>query len=272
MKLDLGQAWNTALELMNANRDVILVIAGVFLFLPGLAQALLMPGMNEMAADPENIDAVMAELQALYTEYWWVFVLVAIINTLGTLTLLTLLTDRQRPTVAEALKASGMGILSYIAVQILLILGVSLALGIPVGLAFASGSTALIVIAVIAAIVVGFYLMAKFALVTPVIAIDKILNPLAVLKRSWTLTKGNSIRVFAFLFLLILGMGIVFMVVQGVLAIVFAIIGGEVETIGMAIISSIGGAIFAVVFLAALAGVHRQLSGAAHENISETFD
>ena len=43
MKLDMGRAWSDAIALLRGNQQVILIVAGVFFFLPNLALALLMP-------------------------------------------------------------------------------------------------------------------------------------------------------------------------------------------------------------------------------------
>jgi uncharacterized Tic20 family protein len=271
MKLDMGQAWNSATELLSKNKDVVLIVAGVFLFLPAFALALLVPGLDQTVANPEDADAMIAALSETYQTYWWAFILSAIANTLGTLTLLTLLTDSGRPTVAEALKLGAKGILPYLAAQILIVIVAALVIGFPLGLGIASKVAPLIAVLGFFAIIAFIYLMVKFSLITPVIAIDKIYNPIQVLKRSWALTKGNSIRLFAFFVLLFLAVIVIVLVVQGVLSVVLALVGGQVELIGMAIISSLANTIFAIVILAVLAGVHRQFAGPSAENVSDTF-
>ena len=43
MKLDMGKAWNDAMELLTGNFSVIVAVAGLFFFLPYAAMALLVP-------------------------------------------------------------------------------------------------------------------------------------------------------------------------------------------------------------------------------------
>jgi len=271
MKFDMGQAWNTATGLLSKNKDVVLIVAGVFIFLPTLALNLLVPGLGQPPANPEDTDAIVSALVETYQEYWWAFLASALIQAVGTLALLTLLTDTSRPTVGEALKQGGYGILPYLGTQILLGLGTALVIGLPIGVAVSSRSPALITILAFVAIPAAFYVLIKTVLITPVIAIEKIYNPVRIIKRSWTLTSGNSLRLLGFFALIIIAMGILFMVINGILSVVLAAIGGQIQMIGVAIVSGGLNTVFAVIMLAVLAGVHRQLSGAATEDASDTF-
>ena len=271
MKLDMGQAWNSATELLGKNKDVVLIVAGVFIFLPTLALNLLVPGLEQPPANPEDTDAIVSALVETYQNYWWAFLASALVQAVGTLALLTLLTDTSRPTVGEALKQGGHGILPYLGTQILLGLGAALMIGLPIGLAVASGSSALITILAFVAIPAAVYVLIKTVLITPVIAIDKIYNPVAIIKRSWSLTSGNSLRLLGFFALIIIAMGILFMVINGILSVVLAAIGGQIQLIGGSIVSGLLNTGFAVIMLAVLAGIHRQLSGAATEDVSDTF-
>src|SRR5690606_3205674 len=124
----------------------------------------------------------------------------------------------------------------------------------------------------IVAFVAILYLMTKFSLVSPVIAIDRMLNPVAVLQRSWQLTKGNSVRLFLFYVLLV----IVAIVISIVIGLVAALLGALAGASGALIVSGVFNALvnmaFVIVFLAILAAVHRQLSGPSAESVSETFE
>lgn len=272
VKLDMGAAWNSATAMIGANKDVLLIVAGVFFFLPNVAATLLMPQSAELAAmqanpnpDPE---AVFAQLGAFYADIWWVFLIMGLAQAIGVLGLLALLTDRTRPTVGEALSFGLRALLPYLATQI--IVGVILLVGAAVliggGAAIHPGAAALGALIFL----VGFiYLWVKFSLVSPVMAIENVLNPIAALKRSWQLTKGNSLRIFAFFMLLILVL-LVISVIVGLALGLFALAG---EQIGL-IVSALGGGLvnmaFVVIMLAVLAAIHRQLSGGG--NVSETFE
>lgn len=273
MTFDMGAAWNTATGLIGKNRDMILIVAGVFFFLPYLATTLLMPqAMTPEVVNPEDIEALIAVMQQTYIDYWWVMLIIFVSQGIGTLALLVLLTDRARPTLGEALRRGAAAFFSYFATNIIVALIAAGAILIPVGLAIAAGVPALIVLAVMVAIPLVFYLMVKFSLIMPAIAVDGIRNPIQAIARSWGLTKGNSLRLFLYYFLLLVATMVVLMLATLVLGVVFAAIGGQVELIGNGIVASLVNAGFVVIFLAVLAGVHRQLAGERPEELSETFE
>lgn len=264
MKFDMGQAWNTATMLIGNNRSVVFIVAGVFFLLPYLASALLFPqAMTPEQVNPEDLSAISDAVLQAYAEYWWVILIVFVTQGIGTLALLTLLTDRAKPTVGEAIARGASGFLSYFAANLLFVLALGFILTI-----------ALVItpFLVVLAIPVMFYAMVKFSLVLPAIAIDGIRNPIKAITRSWSLTKGNSFRLFAFYVLLVIALMVVTLIVTMVLAVVLAAIGGQVETIGNALVASLINAGFVVLFLGVLAGVHRQLGGDRPEELSEVFD
>lgn len=264
-KLDMGKAWSDATALIGANRDVILIVAGVFVFLPNAVLAMFMPQSEELAAmqasgnaDPQE---VLAQMTAYYGEIWWMFVLLGIVQAVGVLGLLTLLTDRSRPTVGEALGFGAKGLLPYIVAQILLSLGI-VALGFALVMAGAAIHVGLAAVLGLVAVTLAIYLWIKFSLLSPVIAIEKQMNPVEALRRSWQLTKGNSLRLFAFYLLLFLVL-IVLTLVAGIVFAMFALAGQQVGEIVGALGGSLLNMITVVVMLAVLAAIHRQLSGGA---------
>lgn len=265
MKFDMGAAWNTATSLIGRNRDMILVVAGAFFFLPYLAATLLMPeAMSPQPANPEDMQAMMDSIMQNYADYWWAMLIIFVMQGIGTLALLVLLTDRARPTLGDALKSGAKAFPSYFATNILAGLGIVGAVGIvalPASLLSAASGPAAAVLAGFVMIPLIFYLMIKFSLIMPAIAIDGILNPFAAIARSWRLTKGNSFRLFLFFVLLFVAIVVVSVLATMVLGVVFAAIGGETELIGNGIVASLVNAVFAVIFLAVLAGVHQQLVG-----------
>lgn len=276
MKLDMGRAWNEGTAMIGANRQMVAIVAGMFFFLPYLAMALLMPqvlqGQTEMMGDPADAQAAMEAIGALYAQNWWAFLLVAVAQIIGTLALLVLLSDTTRPTVGEALERGARGFLSYIGAQLLFAIGLGLLIGVPAALALASGSQAAFVLVIALAIVVGIYCAVKISLVGPAIAIDGLLNPVAILARSWRLTKGNSFRLAMFYLLLIVAIAVVAIVVTLVFGLVFAALGSEIETIGNGVVASLVNAVVTVIFLAVLAAVHRQLAGSASGQAGATFE
>lgn len=274
MKFNMSQAWNEAMAMFSANREVLLVVAGIFFFLPSVLTAMVMPNFQEeLLANPTALEAQMA---ALYASWGWLLLLLSLASIVGNLALLALLRDHARPTVGEALQTGLKGLLPAIGTYILIGMGMVIVFGGLFAVAFAagdagSGSVIGLLLAVVC-VVLFIYAMVKLSLVSPVIALDKINNPLKVMARSWRLTKGNSFRIFLFYALLFICYAVISMVVGIPLGLLGLATG---STVGLFINGVIGGAISAVVtviFIAILASVHRQLSGPSAASVSETFE
>lgn len=278
-KLDMGMAWTTATGLIGANKDTISAIAGLFLFLPSLAAALFIPeATTAVAASGGNEDPAVAmqaaldQISALYADNWPLLLAVSIAGFIGSLALLALLSDRGHPTVGEALKTGIKAIPAYIAAQLLSALAAGIVIGLPLGLMAAVAPPAVVAFAGLALVVIAIYLFVKFSLIAPVIAIEEVRNPVAAITRSWRLTKGNSLRIFAFFVLLFITVVIIGALVQGILTLILSAIGGAVATIGTGVVSALVNTVMSVILLVVLAAIHRQLAGGTPERLAETFE
>ncbi len=263
MKLDLGQAWSDATALLSANKDVIGIVAGVFFFLPSLAFALLLPDAAQPQIDPANSDAVMEAMLAIYADNWWIFVLISVLQMIGLLSLFALLKDSARPTVSEALKRGATGLPSYIVAQIITVIALGAIAGI---LAVISPFLVFLAFPVV------IYVMIKLSLVGPVIAVEQTLNPFTALVRSWVLTKGNSLRIFAFFVLLFVIAIVILLLITLIAGVILAAVGGQIELIGNGLVSSLLGAAMTAIYAAVLASIHRFLAGPDADALSKTFD
>ena len=104
------------------------------------------------------------------------------------------------------------------------------------------------------------------------IGIEQSLNPFAVIRRSWQLTKGNSFRILFFFILLVIVFVVISLLVTLILGVVFAALGGQIELIGNALVSSVVNAGFVVLYLGVLVAIHSQLAGPNTAALSETFE
>lgn len=276
MKFDMSTAWRDAMSMLNANREVLLIVAGIFSFLPTLAASFLVPPMQAtMAMESQaSSEAALAQMTQMYADYWWVFLLMTLIQSIGFIAILALLRDSNRPTVSEALQIGLKGFLPYFAAYLLLCLGLGLVIGLFAAVFSLTGVVALTALAFIAGVVFAIYAMIKCSLIPAIVAIEKTYNPIIMLKRSWVLTKGNSLRMLGFFILI----GIVYLVIS-------MIVGMIVQGLGLAIgpnslalqiisglVNGLVGAIGTVIFVAVLAAIHRQLAGASPEAVSQTFE
>lgn len=270
MKFDSNLAWKQATASIKANREVLLALAGVFFLLPSLAFALFVPPPQQVAGQSEA--QMMAALQAYYVSALPYLIPMALVQAAGTLAMLTLFTDKSRPTVGQAIKQGLVGILPYIAAQLLVGMAIGLLGGVALALGALTGVPALAGLLIAAVVLGAIYAAIKISLVAPIVAVERERNPVVALQRSWRLTKGNSVRIALFFALLL----VAFMVVMSVISIVVglalaALAGPEAGTIGDAVVSSALGAVMTLYFVAVLAAIHRQLSGPSPEAASAPF-
>ncbi len=260
-RFDSNRAWQEASGAVNANRDALIALAGVFIALPSFALAVLLP-QPEPQPDAD-MDAVM-ELAALYfQENWLPLLALGLLSTIGSMAMLTLFGHASRPTVGDAIRkglaATPIAILAQMIVG-LVMTGLILA---PIGLA-ATGSKAIGAIGLILGIALGSWFWIRTCLTTPIIAAESLRNPLAAVQRSFLLTKGNAGRVLLFLFLLVLAFVIAGEVLQLAVSLLVQLAAGpQAGTITGALIASMVQAAMAVYLSAALVASYRQLGAAS---------
>ena len=267
----MNRAWNEAMALLSANRQVVSIVAGVFFFLPYVVFMLAMPDTGSAIGDPETMEAAYAQMGDFYASYWWLLIILFFVQGTGMLGMLALLTDFRRPTVGEALAIGARKVLPY--------LGACLLAGFAIALIFTIVATIsalaiaeLAFVAILLLIPAMAYAMVKFSLVAPVLVKEETNNPIVAMRRSWRITKGNSFRVFGFYFLLMVVLLVVTMVISMLVAVLMAALGPEAGHFVNAIISSLINALWVTGFLAVLSAVHDQLSGTSAGEIAETFE
>lgn len=277
MKLDLGKAWSDAVAKLSANFDVVLVVAGVFFFLPYLALMLFLPAeMAELQSGNRQPD--IDKLGEIMLDFWWVFVLIGIAQGIGTLVLMILLSDRARPTLGEALGLAAKLFLPFFAAQLLVgfVMGLVMLIPILIGaIGAASEMTLLVVLAFIvgiAAFVAIVYIYTKTSLVAAAIAVERTMNPVEALKQSWRATKGNSIMLFFFYLLLVIAIGIVSFMITSVIGLIFALTGPVVAQYGNGIVASLVNAATAALMAGIVISVYLQLTGGNVADTRETFE
>ncbi|MFZ1743725.1 MAG: hypothetical protein WAT93_12780 [Pontixanthobacter sp.] len=271
MKFDMGAAWNEAVRLVSANKEVLAIIAGVFFFLPSLALNVLAPA-TELEAAAGNPDQIRTALMAYFSNAWPFFLMYVIATYVGTLTLYALLGKQHQPTVGEAIKIGGSALVPYIASSLIVMLGLMVTVALVAGLSAATGSVALAVILGIAIAALFIFLSFRLVLVGPVMAIEGIYNPVAAIVRSWNLVKGNTRYLFAFVILLALAMGVVAGVLNLVITLFGAMMGAETALWVQAIFSGLLGSAMSVLMLSVYTAIHRQLAGATSKEDIQTFE
>jgi hypothetical protein len=283
MKFDGNRAWNDAVRAVSANREVLLVLAGVFFFLPGLVAALFLSEYQaEMAASvaavmaaPKNPAALQQMMHAYGSIAPYVIVLL-LVQSLGYMAMLALLTDQRRPTVGEAMAIGARSLPALIGAIVIFFLGyvvASLPLGvILIGCIAALGSQIGTAVGLTIDMVALIVVVTRLSLTLPVIVIEELHRPFAALQRSWRITGGSSLRLLAFYIMLAIAYIVITVALNALLSLVSAAMGtGESFVLLSGAISGVIGALTSIVLTTILAAVHRQLAGPSHGAISETF-
>lgn len=261
-RFDSNRAWQDASGAVNANRDALIALAGVFLALPAFALAVLLPQPEPQPG--ADMDAAM-ELAALYfQENWLPLVVLGLLSTIGSMAMLTLFGHASRPTVGDAIRkgliATPIAIIAQLLVGFVMT-GLILA---PVTLLALGGSKAMGTVGLVIGIMIGGWFWIRTSLTTPIIAAEGTRNPLGAVQRSFIMTKGNAGRLLLFLFLLVLAFIIAGEVLQLALSLLVQLVAGpQAGTITGALIASMVQAAMAVYLSAAMVASYRQLGAAS---------
>lgn len=269
-KLDMGKAWTQATGLIGTNRDLVTVLAGIFLFVPLFIFVLALLGtgidLGGAGAEPDP-ERMREQINALLLANWWALLLAAVGQLCGGIAIIALLGDRSRPTVSEVLRMVPRLILPMIAAQLLI--GVATqGLGAIAGALPASAGGILTLIA----FVLSIYLTIKFCLVSAVIVIGSTRNPIAAMRESWRLTKANSLRLLGFFTVLLVLSAVIGLIALLVVGLVLAALGEHVAMIGNAAFLALLLSIFYTVSFALTAAIYRQLSEPAPEQDVDLFE
>lgn len=182
MRLDLGRTWADVGAMVRANIDSVSAIAGMFILLPGMLSAWILPDRP-----PPNEKSTITDLLNANSDYmaahWPVIVLSALVVAFGSLTLLTLLLHPSRPTVAQAMRI-GLSALPFYMLASLF-------------------QTAAVMSGLILFVLPGVYLVARFLCIAPVAVVEGRHSPLSIVVRSFQLTRGNGWRIILLLMVIL---------------------------------------------------------------------
>lgn len=239
MAFSYSAVWDSTLGLLRSNGSLLLAIAGVFLFLPGLLTAYFIPPPEQA----ENFGEMMVQLSGYVRETWHWALLANIANMVGALSIYLLLLRPEGRTVGGIIAGSLTYLPSYFLLSILVAIVVGLGL--------------------VLLIAPGIYLVGRLAVAGAVMVAEHRLNPLAAFGGSFERTRGRGWAVAGLIVLVAIGGTILILAVETVLGSVFLLLGGR-EGLGkllVAILESGLNAAFSVVLFALLAATYRELVG-----------
>ena len=283
MNFNMNRTWSQAMALVRANFQLLAIIAGVFLLLPALVFATVMPSTMDLmtlSENPEALEQAMSGVLGPLIVYGLIGMLLQFIGYGAMVALI----GGDRPTVGEAimlgLRSLPTLILATLAFALLYLVAVgvmSLLIGLVAGALAAVGGNAIAVVVaavlVLAMIVAVLYVMARLSLTLPIVVLEGLRNPIAALRRSWALTKPFGGPIFAFYLLLLVAYLVISLLLFGVLGAVGALLGqGPAAALLGGLAQGLTGAVLAMVMSGILVSMHQQLGGRSSVAIGDTFE
>ncbi len=246
----MGRAWSAAVGLVVSHRDLVLAIAGVFLFLPPALVGIFGPPPPAVEGLPAA--EMLSILRQYYGDMLPYFLVTAVLGSIGTIAIARLYLGSRGMTVGATLVFALTVVISTVIAGVIS--------GIAVGFA-----TLLL-------IVPGLYLYARFAMVLPYVATTGEKNPFTLLQGSWNATRNNGWRLVVYLVLIgIIGI-VIYLLTSGVIGLLLsALLPDDAARVAAALLDALLSATFSVIFTAILCGAYRELTGASGQMLSEEF-
>ena len=245
MKFSYSAVWEDMLGLIRAHARLLAAIAGVFIFLPALLVAYLLP--EPEMADPSRIFQVMIEH---YRTVWPWLVLQSLASMVGAAAMLRLV-FAPGTSVGGAL-AFGLMLLPFYFL-------LSLLSSLIIGLGF------------ILLVVPGLYLIGRLVPAPAVMVAENRRNPVEAIGRSFEITKGHGWAVLGLVLLVAIVAGIVIGVAGALVGIVFILAAGqELGKLLTIIVTSALSAGMATLLLMLYAAIYRGLTG--REKVASAFE
>ena len=237
--LDYSRAWNDAKALLRGQRDAVIAIAGALWFFPAWLSGFLT--RDAEAAPAQNLAELMASVQQMLAENWYIMLPTALIGLWGTVALYALLTRHDLARVGDALRL-GLALLPvYFLAQLL------------------SGWA--IMLGMILFILPGLYMIGRLLPVGAVIIAEPARGVIGGLRHGWNLTQGQGWRITLFFLVIMIVAAIAYFVASLFieLPVTLAVGRGGVPLLSAAV-EAAGSTVINLLSLGVSVAVYRQLS------------
>lgn len=236
--------WDEVRQLLGREMPLLVAIAGVFFLLPGLILSFNLPPIS----DPSSLSAIVAVLQP----YLLLIFVISLVQMVGQLAIWSLVMASGRLTVGEAIKAAVLFLPFYFLINLV--------------------SNVIIGLGLMLFILPGIYLATRLAPIGVIAISEGIRNPLVAIQRSFAVTKGNALPIFAFILII----AIVFLLISLVCSFVFGSVlvlsgldmaAGGTGAALLAVISGLVSAAGTTVFTLMAVTIYRQLAGSSTPDV-----
>jgi hypothetical protein len=260
-RLSISAAWDEAKAIIGHDGQLLMTVALALVALPSAVNSLINPNGMSAAATPFWMDcvALVASLIALAGQLALIRLAIGPSVTVGGAIAHGF---RRMPAYLLSILIIIVGMIAVL-IPIILVLGV---LGFPVQrdatkIVASPGSALAMIIFLCILIFIGVRLI----LSAPVASAERA-GPIAILRRSWSLTAGNWWPLFGFLLIFVVGAVVVLIAIGAALGSVIALLTGPIQPMSasaliLALIQSLVSAGITTVFAVMLARIYLQLSG-----------
>ena len=256
--LSMSRAWDETKGVLSRDGKLIGTVALALFFLPGVVAAVIKPEAQGMPTTSGEILLMAA---------------VAVIGVIGQLALIRLALGT-RSTVGEAIGHGAARAPAYIAASIVWLSPFVIALYFLAGDVLRAPQNATLGDALAALLVLAalFFVSVRMLMTSSVASAERA-SPIAILQRSWVLTKGQWWRLFGFLLIFLLVALLSLSAVGAVAGIAGALLFGEIQAMTVAalfiaVFVELVTTIITIGFLVMLARIYAQLAGPAHADVS----
>lgn len=275
MNFDMNTCWSRAVELIQANFQLLLIVAAVFLLLPNVAIYMLIPDMQSIVDPTADPEVVAAQMGSIAGPLIGVGLLSLLCQFAGNAAMVALMSDA-RPTVGQAIGNGIKTVPSLLGLAIIFFLMYflgAMAIIIPFSiLGGLAGSPLIAGIGFIPVVVFVAWIAARSSMSMPVMVLESTLNPVKALTRSFELTKPKQWPITGFWTIIIVIMVIASLIFTSVFGLIAALAGtGLVSALILGLTSGLSGMIYGMVICAVGTAMHGQLAGPSVEAIEDTF-
>lgn len=281
-KLSISTAWDDSRPIIGRDGQLMFIIALATVVIPQTLLYLMNPEQTQLGMNP---NVAVGEDGPGFMESMLTFI-ASIINIIGSIAISYLALTRGT-SVGDGLRRGLQRLLPTIGAVLLLIFAVAIFAFI-VALVFVGASPTTLanpsavetlspvaILAVFAILILAIWVAVRFMVMTPVIAAEDG-GPIAILKRSWALTKGQFWRLLGFLLLFAVGAIIFTAAVSIIGGLIISLIFGTPEPYSLAalftgLLGGLAGAALTVVYSVIVARIYLQLAGKPADPDVETL-
>lgn len=267
-KASISRAWEDTRAIATREGRLLAAVALALLVLPGLVGDMILPTPKAGVGGMPDISGPRVAGLAI----------ILLISMVGQLALIRLASG-DRTTVGGAIGHAARRTPVYVAALLIWMLPFVVAAG-AIASTMKVGDTASpgagIAALGLLILVLGFIFVFVRMLMTGPVASNEPVGPVAVVRRSWDLTRGNWLRLFGFFILFFVVLFVVMIVIGAVVGSLAQVIFGNLDsmTVGAFLVSLVSqtvGAVLQVLLSVMLARIYVQLTGGA-ANVSEVFE